>query len=400
MRTRTYILLIVLVVGSIAMLNASQKVDFHGFASQGYLYSSDNNYLAKTSDGTFDFNEFALNASARLTRRLHLGLQFAARDMGDVGNNAVYLDWAFADYQYSQYIGLRAGKAKTSVGLLADYWDIDAVRTNIYLPLGVYPENFRDVNMTNRGFGFYGSSGLDILGSVQYNAMIGTDNVSTDGPFARWIASRKNMEMESLDAEYKFNGSLTWETPLDGLLLKGSIIDSKFSLGLYSPQNNMTIDQDTHSTSYIGSVQFTYKNLEVSGEYLMIDIHQEYPDLPLPDSDSKIEGYYGKIDYRFNDWLQAGTYYTVYYPDADDKDGEDLSADPTSAGYRPDYWAWQKDLCLTLRFDPMPGWIVKLEGHMMNGCASMLAMDQEDTADMTKTEEDWYLLAAKLTYIF
>ena len=38
-------------------------IDIHGFISQGYLQSTDNNYLANTDKGTFEFNEAAINFS-------------------------------------------------------------------------------------------------------------------------------------------------------------------------------------------------------------------------------------------------------------------------------------------------------------------------------------------------
>ena len=60
-------------------------LNIHGFVSQGYLHSSDNNYQGNTEDGTFEFNELGINFSTQLTDELRLGIQFFARDLGNFG---------------------------------------------------------------------------------------------------------------------------------------------------------------------------------------------------------------------------------------------------------------------------------------------------------------------------
>jgi len=37
------------------------QLQVHGFISQGFLYTSDNNYLANSSRGSFEFTELGLN---------------------------------------------------------------------------------------------------------------------------------------------------------------------------------------------------------------------------------------------------------------------------------------------------------------------------------------------------
>src|SRR5512136_2771125 len=86
------------------------KLQIHGFASQGYLRSNHYDYLdAETEKGTVEFNEFGLNVTSNLTDRLHLGIQLLARDLGISGNDAVTIDWAFGDYRYRNWFGLRVG---------------------------------------------------------------------------------------------------------------------------------------------------------------------------------------------------------------------------------------------------------------------------------------------------
>jgi len=96
----------------------SDNLQIHGFASQGVLKTSANNYLSPDSRrGTADFNEFGLNVSDRVTPDLTVGLQLFARDLGNQGNDTLTLDWAYGDYHWRDWLGLRAGKIRLPLGL-------------------------------------------------------------------------------------------------------------------------------------------------------------------------------------------------------------------------------------------------------------------------------------------
>lgn len=60
-----------------------------------------------------------------------------------------------------------------------------------------------------------------------------------------------------------------------------------------------------------------------------------------------------------------------------------------------DYNMYQKDHALTVRFDPLPNVVVKLEGHAIQGTA--LNWLNFNPASMVK---DWTLFAAKVAYNF
>ena len=42
------------------------NIEIHGFISQGYLLSNENNYLADSKEGTFQFNEMGINFGKNL----------------------------------------------------------------------------------------------------------------------------------------------------------------------------------------------------------------------------------------------------------------------------------------------------------------------------------------------
>jgi len=161
------------------------NVDIHGFISQGYLKSNYNNFLAKTEDGTFQFNEAGINFSTDITERLRIGLQLFARDMGTIGNNEVILDWAVADYRFKDWLGLRAGNMKLVHGLYNETRDIDMIRTNIFLPQGIYNEAWRESSTLIQGMGIYGEVPMGVVGGLSYDGQYGNITMAPDKGAAR-----------------------------------------------------------------------------------------------------------------------------------------------------------------------------------------------------------------------
>ena len=73
-------------------------VQVHGFVSQGFVYTNDNNWLTmNTSDGSAAMTDFALNMSSQLTDKLRVGAQGYDRNLGQLGQYHPSLDWALAD---------------------------------------------------------------------------------------------------------------------------------------------------------------------------------------------------------------------------------------------------------------------------------------------------------------
>jgi hypothetical protein len=175
---------------------------------------------------------------------------------------------------------------------------------------------------------------------------------------------------------------------------------------------------ETRSAEWTGSMEYAIGDLVISGEYSRNkydfwaggDVFEAMKSSSNPilktiadrtsHKELETEGYYGSVSYRFTDWLEVGTYYSVYYADRDDKDGDlnETEDNRITAGYQ-DHDAWLKDLCLSFRFDINQNWVFKLEGHKMDG-AAILMKEINYVGDKLQTEDDWYLGAAKLTFSF
>src|SRR5579863_10331752 len=122
-----------------------RTVQVHGFVSQGFIYTNDNNWLTmNTSQGSAAFTDFGLNVSSQVTDKLRVGAQGYDRNLGQLGQYHPSLDWAVVDYRFKPWFGVRGGKVKTAFGLYSDIQDSDFLRTFVLLPQSIYPTDIRD----------------------------------------------------------------------------------------------------------------------------------------------------------------------------------------------------------------------------------------------------------------
>jgi len=416
-------------------------VAIHGFISQGYMQSTANNFFGDTEDGTFKFNEFGINIAAQVTDNLHIGMQLFSRNLGYLGGNAIVIDWAYGDYRWKDWLGIRAGKIKMPLGFYNETRDVDMLRTSIFLPQGVYNESWRTTFNAIQGLGLYGNVPLPYLGTLNYQAQIGVFNISTASGMNKFIEDQLYSTFNNYFVSTSYVGSLIWETPLEGLRLgvsgfmsdlyaNGMTDDTDFwreqtryafwyGSGQITPAPpsyevarnfvdlvNIGIKQEFNNIkSYWLSAEYVWNGLTLSGEYfkqtgnvvtyghVIIDGEAEKNLTELNAINLQMGGFYGSINYQFTEWLDVCAYYTEYYPDLNDKDGkyyEDLYGFPASN-------SWYKDTSLSFKFGLSSNWIAKIEGHKINGTAIMYRTDQVDPYNVS---DDWYLFAGKLTFNF
>ena len=385
------------------------SLNVHGFASQGYLWTTDNDYLAKTERGSTEFNDVAINVSSELSDRLRVGFQFLARDLGDAGNDKANLDWGYGDYRFRDGLGLRVGKVKRPMGLYNEGRDVDLLRTFILLPQSVYREDMRDIMNAAKGAAVYGTIPAASLGSFDYQHVYGSKDLDLESVALRrqFLNRFPGVDVSDIETNVRFTDTthVFWNSPVKGLRMglsyevarleacspavpdiptsdPGVVIEGQ-------PARTLRIDLDS---VWVASVEYRRGDLMLTAEY--IDTVQKFTMDSGPEGresrKSHSLGYYGGIDYRFTPWLEVGAYYSVYYPNKHDRDGSTLAAYGM-----PDYMGWQKDACLSFRFDPVPGWTCKVEGHYIDGAAQVF-----DYRDPQEVEDRWGLFAAKVTFSF
>ena len=100
----------------------SKTVQVHGFGTQGFIRTNDNNWLTMNTsgDGSGAFTDFGLNMGMQINPQLHIGGQFYDRKLGKLGDWEPLMDWAMLDYRPRPWLGFRVGKVKTVLGLFTD----------------------------------------------------------------------------------------------------------------------------------------------------------------------------------------------------------------------------------------------------------------------------------------
>jgi hypothetical protein len=376
-------------------------VDIHGFASQGFIQTTkENNFpVSNSGQGSFNFNDFGINFSKELTPDLHVGLQLFAFDRGNYGKDNLTLDWAYGDYRFRDWLGFRAGKVKIPLGLYNEARDNDALRTFIFLPQQAYFDYERDSLVAILGGAIYGSIPLDQAGTLNYQVEIGAVPAVSDGGFAKEIGGMiGDLQITEINSKTSVAHSLEWRTPVPGLRTLFTGLHTTLS-GKANVDTAINGDGGTASWKYdslhryMFSLEYSYKDLVLSGEYELDDytLRANYSNgITAPfNSKQATDSWVIMATYRFNDWFEMGGFYHEVYADRNHRDGSTFT---NFNLYRPENM-WWKDTALTLRFDPTPNTVLKLEGHYVNG-------NYEIIENIGGAKKDWFIFATKATFNF
>ncbi len=431
-----YLLSFFLFFFSLTSLNAFEfdeigVVETHGYISQGFLKSDANNYFMETEEGSYDFKEVGVSLSTDISEHLRISIQFLSYAMGDFGSDDFHVNWANADYSFKEWFSFKAGKLKIFHGIFNRNRDADFLRTNILLPQSVYNESWRSTISALNGLEFYGSLDMGLIGRLNYNFQSGVSKIESDSGVAlaakEQLAEQSSSFFEGAQFEYTpldvkednaYVGRLLWFTPLRGLKINftgwfvsldiigsasGSIDLNGINIGSFESGNTILM---ADAKSYTGTIEYTRGNFHFISEYSLstydfeISVKDFESDIiglditSIPPGSIDSEGYYANIMYRFTDWLEVGVYYSEYYADKDDKSGEE--------NYEPSHSAWQKDSCLSLRFDISENWVLKFEGHYIDGTAIMMKSHNIVDFDLSQLDltSEWLLFGLKLTFSF
>ena len=357
-------------------------VDFHGFVSQGFLYSSAYNYLGDSSKGSFKFTEAGLNASFNPLPRTRIAAQAFTYDVGQAGTYDVVLDYALAEYTFNDYFGVRAGRIRRPQGIYNDIQDVDVARTFVLLPQGMYDARYRDFYVSLDGGEFFGTMPLKQAGSLSYEIYAGITRPSGNGGFALELHNSLPpfIQLDSIIPAKIFGGQLWWNTPVDGLRFgaSGGILPAaEFTTTVQTPGGPVHVDNLSDLAFQQYSAEYLWKAWTFQSEFYFSDLHPEAAGL----ADTHSFSWYGSAAYRFNQWFEAGGYYTECYDDIN-QSGNSL--------------LYQKDAALTLRFDPKNWWTFKVEGHYIRGTGLL----QDNADNPVQNDNGWWMLDVKTTFSF
>lgn len=372
-----------------APLPTGPAVDVHGFVSQGFIKTTENNYLGPSERGSFELTEAALNFTHSPLDELRIGVQLFVHDLGPFGNYQPQFDWYYLDYRFFDWLGVRAGRTKIPFGLYNELNDIDAARVPVLLPQSVYPVSSREWLLAQTGAELYGDVALGGVGTLSYRLYGGTIYLDPTNVSASVLG---------FTVPYVIGARVMWQTPLDGLVVGGSVqtlrpeievVPSADDIAMYMEQMVLPADFAGTLTGRIpvklavASLEYERGDLLLAAEYLRTYLDLE-SSLAQPTQHFVSDSLYALGAYRLTWWLWPSFYYAL------------VREDPPALVGPVQY---HHDVALTLRHDINAHWLLKLEGHYMHGTRG-LSPELNGGTRVDQLENDWGVFLLKTTAYF
>ena len=376
-RRLSLLLLACICTGSLYAQDLS-GIQFHGFVTQGFVFSSNNNYLTmKSSAGSLQWTEGAVSVTDSITDNLRIGIQLHMYQLGQLGGPNIQVDWASGDYKINDHLGFRAGRVKTPLGLFNDSQDVDAVFLWTLLPQSVYPVDNKSFFLSHLGGEVYGAVSLGSrAGSLQYRGYAGYVNLDLNGGYVKDSADQ-GLVFTAPPGGKTYGGDVRWEVPLRGLTLGSSACAQ--ALDGTAPAGSIHISPFLMNAEY---VQFQKGKFYFAGEYRrtpvnpILTIGRALIPLPLDQ-----RGWFAMGSYRLFQKFQVGSYYSHDVNKALDT--------TLPANY-------SKDWVVSGRYDFNSYFYGKIEGHFLQGTG--LGFYSSSNANGMKPNSNMF--AAKIGFTF
>jgi len=351
-----------LVLGAIPVAAQSLEdlnIQIHGYATQGFLYTTQNNiFTTSSSNGSPAWTEAVLNVGAQPMPKLRISVQARYFLLGNFGN-AITLDFASADYKVNDKFGVRFGKVKTPSGLFNEIQDIDPSYIWALLPQSVYPITSRNSQLAHYGGVVYGTFNLGTnMGKLEYRAWGGERSYPSDD--GALLGGREaGLTYTNGISGPLYGGALHWKTPLAGLMIGASDFrqpvwgNTQFVYdiaGVGTFKGTQTV-YPANRQSFFG--QYEKKRLMVAAEAARQATQDalSIPGVFSLNTHTDFREWYAMASYKLTDKLSAGVYDSQYV---------DHQAALGPARY-------SKDWAISGRYDFNQYLYAKAEEHIING---------------------------------
>ncbi|MGA9070361.1 MAG: hypothetical protein WB424_08915 [Terracidiphilus sp.] len=370
------------------------NIQIHGYATQGFLYSSANNlFTTNSSNGSPAWTEAVVNVTAQPTPKLRVGVQARYFLLGNLGN-AITLDWAAADYKVDDRFGVRFGKVKTPIGLFNEIQDIDPGFIWVLLPQSVYPLESRNSLLAHYGGVVYGTLKLGPkLGKLEYRGFGGERVMAgTDGYFIGLTENGINLP-NGING-VTIGGALHWKTPLTGLMIGASDgKDEKWiapATSTYSVQGMSIPLSGTFTINPLNMYnlfgQYEKNKIMLAAEYdripgtvpIYLTSSLTGPISVMDTTDQR--SWYGMMTYKLSNKFTAGIY-----------DSQQIDHQAALGPYR-----YQKDWAINGRYDFNSFLYAKAEQHFIQGTGQNI----DRTMNPNGTTTNFKLTALKIGVSF
>jgi hypothetical protein len=398
------ILLLCLTALTVPVHAAPLDWQIHGFVSQGFVLTGGNRFFGDkgdhsfgdSKDGSLEFYEAGINGSIDLGAGFTMAAQGVIRDAGNLDPGKPRLDFGQLDYRFVRQtdldMGVRLGRVKNPIGLYNDTRDLVFTRPGILLPQSVYFEGIglRSLLFSSDGGQFYG-------------------RWSVDNHDLSWTLSRaqesdlSNEELEQLSGG---GGLPPGDVHLDQFYL--SQLRDDWSSGrvtvalthvharLALQDSPLPIELAAKVNLFVLSGRYNAEKWSATAEY--IQTRTSSTDSFNGRSKSINDGFYVQGDYRFTPAWSAFARYDASFSNIHDRDGSELPDDPINP--RPKSSGYAHDFALGVNWRHGEHWGVWAEGHVINGTATVPALDNPREPGDPPYDSHWQLFTLMVSYRF
>ena len=391
------------------------RVQVHGFASQGATYTDHNQVFGTSRDVSLDFREMGLNTSAKVLPNLLISAQGVYRDAGASDRQGTRLDFAQADYSVplldsSLVLGVRGGRVKIPFGLYNDTRDVLWTRPSVILPQSIYFDTLalRQAMIAADGGILYGRYshgehrvGWEFLAAEPQDSTGGATSFLTGLPnipglpkaqgrlggrplllgraYYEWMGGRGKLMFSVVDLDRDFRAS----SSLSALYRDGNV---KVSYPMFSAQYNAEKWSLTAEYGWINSARSGFTT----------PITGFIQGLPAWKNNTS-ENFYVQGEYRLTANFSAVLRYDVLHLSRDDRGGKELSR--LSGGMVPPQRFYARDLTAGVRWSFARNFLWAADYHYVNGTAWLNEADNPSLSS-PKTSAHFSLVTTMLSFRF
>lgn len=375
------------------------EINWHGFLSQNFVATDENNYLGSSSNGSFKSNEVGLNASWRASESLQLSVQGIYKQIGNSRPKGGRLDYAILDWRlldnFSNGVGLRIGRLKNPYGFFNETRDVAATNTSILLPESIYVDYLSQVFHSSDSFGIYAHHEMD-QGTFLFNGQFGKPIVTKE-TISSLVGIKDSDSDLSKDGAAAIrlgyeHGSGLWRAAFSYIYFYGDFKlgpdDSALPLGLSN--GKMSTEQ------YMLSLEMNWNDFQFVTEIQRRNI--ELDDIYPVDITEKALGYYLQASYKVTPAWTVFLRRDEGFRFKDDRHGNDYAArmKPFNPGVKA-HEAFSKDTTLGFRYSPSFEWSFAMEVHQIDGTYWLPNLENPNIADQKRY---WNMFLAQVAYRF
>lgn len=392
MKNSNRLLLISLLFCHVSSAIAADNYQVHGFITQGYTYTTDNNFFGESSDnGSLEFSEIGINLSGNLTQRIFASAQLISRRTGAFYDGSPQIDYAMLDFNLATEAdwlgGIRLGRMKNPYGLYNDGRDAAVTRNGILLPQSIYYDKVR--NLIMHGDGIQGYADINMRNAdIFLQSGYGYSEMGENVEYA-YLAGNFPGEMEEND-------------PLWVTRLIYEINGGQFRLGYSKAVGDMQYEPASTDLLTAGTVDFDVDifsfeyNSEfwsITAEYMQQDINWQNLSMLHDDNDHVAEGYYVQATFQTSEKTELFIRYDVSHTNRDDKDGIQAAMKP---GAPPAFAHYARDWTVGYRWDLTKDFMLRAEYHNVEGTSWL----SEQEIPFTAMEKDWQMFNLLVSWHF